>query len=590
MRKLFTFLALILLSLTFFSSPVLAAECREGWAGSDSLVDLARYEKECLEVISLFSEANFKNKETLKDFETQVGRYEVIIKAAEKQVKRLENDIVDREVDLGAQKVLLGERIRRFYIHQRGYSVLTVFLAAKNSSQFLRSFHYQQLVASEDKKAIEDLSRQLAQLVKDQEELEKNQNWLAGKKKEAEKQVSFFQKEVEKAEDYIGDLSAVVASLSAKQKSLLSARSGTFTSSVGDVPISFIPCSGPPGSPTYCDPGGGDWFAAFSFGAWTHRKGMSQYGAKGRADAGQSFEQILQAYYSFEGYEDRGGITIRVNDGDAVNQGNVVWSGSLEEYVKRIYEVPSSWPAVVLQAQSIAARSYVLAVTGNGAGTICANEHCQVFKTDPKGGEWESAVNSTSGKVMVSGGQAVKAYYSSTAGGYLTTSGWDTTDGQGGEGFASRAWESKAGTPWFYSSWFTQTYNSNSAKCNRSHPWLNSEEMADILNAWLVLSKQGNDERIMPVTINQCPIGGITGNPYSMDELRNKANEHGGAFTSVSSVSVTYSNDGFTSSLNFNTNKGSIPNVPGSEFKQAFNLRAPGHIAIRSPLFNIEKK
>ena len=118
---------------------------------------------------------------------------------------------------------------------------------------------------------------------------------------------------------------------------------------------------------------------------------------------------------------------------------------------------------------------------------------------------------------------------------------------------------------------------------------MNSEEVADILNAWLVINKEGGDDRILPKTINQCPIGGATGNPYSFDELRNKADGLGGAFTSVSSVSVTYSNDGFTSSVSFNTNKGTV-SISGSEFKQAFNLRAPGYIAVRSPLFNVEKR
>jgi len=579
MRKLTAFLFIGFSFLTIFFSPVLAAECREDCVGSDSIDELVRCANECEEVLNLYENANLKNKETLKTFEIQANRFEQMINSATVQINDLEKDISNRQTELDSQKILLGERIRRFYVRRRGYSTLAIFLAAKNSSQFLRSLHYQQLVASEDKKAIEDLSRQLTQLLNDQEELEKNQNWLAGKKKEAEKQVSFFQEEVKKAEDYIGDLSAVVASLTAKQKSLLSARSGTFTSSVGDVPISSIPCSGPPGSPTFCDPGGGDWFAAFSFGAWTHSKGMSQYGARGRAEAGQSTDQILQAYYHQTPVNKDTGGTISVSGyGDF----------SFEDYyLYGIAEMPSSWHKEALKAQAIAARSYAYRYKAEGR-SICATESCQVFsksKADNPPSAWKEAVSETRGKVI----EGVVTFYSSTAGGYLTTSGWDTIDGQGGEGFASRAWESKAGSPWFYSSWFTQTYNSNSAKCGRSHPWLNSEEIADILNAWLVLDKQGNDDRILPVTINQCPIGGITGNPYSMDELRNKANEQGGAFTGVSAVSVAYSNDGFTSSLNFSTNKGSV-SVSGSEFKQAFNLRAPGHIAIRSSLFNLEKK
>jgi hypothetical protein len=70
-----------------------------------------------------------------------------------------------------------------------------------------------------------------------------------------------------------------------------------------------------------------------------------------------------------------------------------------------------------------------------------------------------------------------------------------------------------------------------------------------------------------------------------MEEMKAEANNHGGAFGSVSSVSVSYSTDGFTNAVVVNG-----MSIPGDQFKQAFNLRAPGYISIRSSLFNIEKK
>jgi len=74
------------------------------------------------------------------------------------------------------------------------------------------------------------------------------------------------------------------------------------------------------------------------------------------------------------------------------------------------------------------------------------------------------------------------------------------------------------------------------------------------------------------------------GNPYSIAELRSI-----GGYTSVSGVSVTYSEAGVTSTVTFQTNKGSVP-ITGADFKKAFNLRAPGRISLMSGLFNIEKK
>ena len=125
---------------------------------------------------------------------------------------------------------------------------------------------------------------------------------------------------------------------------------------------------------------------------------MNQYGAWGRAKQGQNETQILQAYYNYDEIKKWDtNIEIRV-DG--------VGNYKLEEYVKRLYEVPDSWTdnnLAVLKAQAIAARSYVLAYTNNGQGSICSTENCQVVKSEPKGGNWEQAVNQTEGLVMAQG-------------------------------------------------------------------------------------------------------------------------------------------------------------------------------------------
>ncbi|MBI5356528.1 SpoIID/LytB domain-containing protein [Candidatus Collierbacteria bacterium] len=313
---------------------------------------------------------------------------------------------------------------------------------------------------------------------------------------------------------------------------------------------------------------------------------MSQYGAFGRAKSGQSAEDILKAYYG-------GGIEIKKDYSTNINI-NVRGYGSvdLETYAKRIYEMPGSWGdeggMEALKAQAVAARSYALAYTNNGAGSICATEACQVYKSSNKGGKWEEAVNATRGWVLIANGKPFSAWYASTSGGYqesyslngYSTPGfWDTKNGR--SGWTGDAYEKIAGSPWFYKGWYRSRSGDN---CGRTHPWLTSEEMADILNAWAVLVKSGQkDDRIMP-------IGGCWGgSPYSIDELRSRAESAGGGFKQVRGVSVTYADNGATSSLNFDTDKGSV-NILGSEFKKAFNLRAPGRIALKSGLFNIERK
>lgn len=107
--------------------------------------------------------------------------------------------------------------------------------------------------------------------------------------------------------------------------------------------------------------------------------------------------------------------------------------------------------------------------------------------------------------------------------------------------------------------------------------------MADILNAFVVLYQGGGEsERVVPTDLSSC--WGKPGNPYSLAELQGI-----GGYSSVSSVSVVYSDGGYTDSIAFQTNKGTVT-IKGAEFKKAFNLRAPGRIALKSGLFNIEKK
>ena len=108
---------------------------------------------------------------------------------------------------------------------------------------------------------------------------------------------------------------------------------------------------------------------------------------------------------------------------------------------------------------------------------------------------------------------------------------------------------------------------------------MTSEEMADVLNGWKVLFEGGGDSsRVTP----QGACWG--GNPYGISELQSIA-----VYTSVSGVSVSYSESGITANVTFQTNKGSVT-IGGNDFYKAFNLRAPGRIALKSGLFNIEKK
>ena len=120
--------------------------------------------------------------------------------------------------------------------------------------------------------------------------------------------------------------------------------------------------------------------------------------------------------------------------------------------------------------------------------------------------------------------------------------------------------------------------------------------MADILNAYVLLKAGKNTSRVLPETINDCPIAGMSGDPYDKDELRDKAEsvDSNAGYENVTGVKDIKYNDGRTTTLTFITDKGE-KQVDGQLFAEAFNIRAPGYTAIKhtpdsKALFNILKK
>lgn len=506
----------------------------------------------------------------LRKMESDIAAFQARIKTIEADVARKAAAIAKGERELAGYLDLASRRIRQLYIRSIANNPFVTFFSSTNIGSILRSLVYQQTVINEDKKIITQTALSVKDLEDKREALEQERESLAYLREETDKRAESVRKLVGEAEAYQSQLTGIITSLTTRQREILSEKSGTFQTTVGDVPLADDPNA----RPDY-NPGFSPAFAAFSFGA-PHFKGMSQYGAFGRAKSGQNYEQILRAYYG-------GGIEIRDHNPDASITVDGYGTYSLEEYAKRIYEMPGSWGdeggMEALKAQVVAARSYALA----RGGSICATEACQVFKPNPKGGKWEESVNATRGKVIYANGSPFSAWYASTSGGYqesyssngYSTPGfWDTSSGR--SGWTSQAYEKTAGSPWFYKGWYR---NRAGDSCGRSHPWLTQEEMADILNAWVVLFQGGGDSgRVTP----QGSCWG--GNPYSISELRAI-----GGYSSVSGVSVTYSDSGVTASVTFQTNKGSTT-INGNDFYKAFNLRAPGRIALKSGLFNIEKK
>jgi len=131
-------------------------------------------------------------------------------------------------------------------------------------------------------------------------------------------------------------------------------------------------------------------------------------------------------YLKLNGRRYRGPFVITAHD-DGVA---VVERIGLDAYLEGIREVPFSWDSDALEAQVVAARTYLawtLSDGRTGAGRrigydICATAACQVYAgVEPvlaeDGHRWKAAVEGTSGEILVYDGAPARAYYSSTTAG-----------------------------------------------------------------------------------------------------------------------------------------------------------------------------
>jgi len=499
-----------------------------------------------------------------------------------KQLDEINTILADRKTSL-AEKISLRNKVVRTYSKRQLLNDIETFLAT-NTSIGLNGFQFATLsqafntaVTDETIKIITGLNSEIVSYEKDKAEGEKlkgeledtQREFLAAKaeldarKSSAQGELSEAAKKESGYQNKLEDLEKEISELSDKQQSILKQKYGDEYGSVGDYESPESKTPEPPFKPAY---------AAFSYGAYTHYNGMSQYGAKGRADSGKDYKEILKFYYKV-GVKDQDNFP---DDIEVQGYGEM----DFQYYLYGLAEMPTDWPLEALKAQAVAGRTYAY----RSKKPICTTQSCQVFnksKADKvKNGEyknWKKAVDDTENEIL---DNPTTSQYSSTTGGYINNVGWDTYGSWPGQSY-----EKKAGSPWFYKAWYTKSYSSSDT-CGHGHPWLSEKEMADILNSYIVWSNGSGDEKdhISPTTTS-C----WGGDPYSLDEMASKADKYGKKYSKVTSVDVDISNGGYTSKVTLGTDNGTVT-LNGDTFKTVFNLRAPGYVAIRSRLFDLEKR
>jgi len=516
--------------------------------------------------IDAISPAQQKNKEDLAALNKQIVDLNFKIIKLTSQLKVLENQILGREEDLAFTKEIFDEKAKEHYTFLRLYDPITPFLFSDTASQAFQEIALRQRAADQDRKTMEDYATDLASLNIDKENLTKNKASLSSLQSQVSDKQKFLAGEVAKVDTYL-------STLSAKQQELLAAK---FNSA--PIPLLAYTSLGGCSSDIGKSSGFSPRYGFFTYGV-PNKTGLNQYGAKGRAEAGQSYSDILNAYYANFQIVDYGtGFNIRVDGtNDTYKQTFNNETYNIEEYLKHLYEMPTSWDSKALQAQAIAARSYALARTNNGQNSIPPDESGQVVKKELNDQRWIDAVVATSGKVMVNNGNPISAWYSSTHGGVVLRSGqigwsdsaWtkqviDTPSNSAGSfsELKSNAYDKQS--PWFFCDWgYRKDYNNTA--------WLKEEEVVDIVNAYILWEKDSST--IIHLSQTDKP----TGETWSAERVRQEIVNKGGTPTnSISSVSVPWDTSGISRNIIVNGRS-----FDAQKFKNLFNIRAPGNIQIK---------
>lgn len=547
---------------------------------ADELEDIEKKLSDLKRAMQVSVAATTPLEKNLDKLESQLNEIRRKTTVIEKAIDTKEKEVNEGEKLLILAQDLLSSKVREIYKSSTQFGTVALsFLFQQNLAESLRHFGYQRAVLNNNRDAIVKVVFYIKDLEQKKKDLESEKTRLALIKAETDKQAAFLTKEISGAKKYQSELSKKIAELTTKQQQLLVAKFSSL-----NLPTSLG------AGPLYCtddrkiDPGFSPAFAFFTYGI-PHRIGMNQYGAYGRARDGQSYEDILRAYFDNISFEKK----------DAKMKIKVQGYGEkeLDEYMLGIYEMPGDWPIEALKAQAVAARSYALAYTGSGEKEICTTQACQVYKGGNKGGNWEKAVRETEGKVMTSGGSVISAWYSSTDGGYTYFSsdvGWShrswtkrMRDAKGDVNSFSdlndRAYDRDS--PCFYAAQGARSEYGKSA-------WLKVSEVADIVNILMLAKKDSSIQNHLSQPDKPNPDGVETWDSERIkQELRNRGTT---PYNNITSVFVDWDKGlGKTTTVNVSGDAGSN-SFEGNEFKNFFNLRAPANIQIVGPLYNIEKR
>ncbi len=562
------------------------------------------------EEIQRIQNSSYSLTQQIQLIEQELQRVEDEMEQVKEDIAQREKDISEKEDDLEEKQNYIWDITERLYKSSR-YSFFEILFRQGNDEGFIQTLIFNRFVIDSQVSYMKTIAEEVRVFQEEKDELEKQREVFEKDQEEfgeskdllAQERVR-IQGELREQEETRGTLTRRIGGLNREisqlQNVLLVMRSGGTVVRAQD-----LVAGGPSGSIDGGPPGS---FGVFSFGAYTHRNGMSQWGARARADDGQSYREILNFYYSDlsldENYQEPEEITVRGTglscecqkrdeDGNCVSYEKVYnETVSFQTYMNRIYEIPPSWNTEVVKAQAVAARTFAIH-QHKAKGFIEPSQRDQVYKDCDNASSWVKAVQETKGEVLLNGSNIGYTQYAAVHGGWVDGPGsskYDVKEDRGDwNANIPMAWDNISGVSWFYRNWYTYRGNTCSTHPN---PWLTNEEMADLVNAYLYWShlsaiKVAGDARLLSVDYVPCIISSThkdagNANPYSMAELKEKVRSVGKEPVSrITDVSVSNAN-GWTQSITFLTDVGAI-NIDRSrveQFREAYNMRAPAYFAI----------
>ncbi|HWY79224.1 MAG TPA: SpoIID/LytB domain-containing protein [Candidatus Sulfotelmatobacter sp.] len=525
----------------------------------------------------------------LDNEQKQITNIKSQIAGVEADISLKKKQIDNGYTNLAQKEKIISATIRDFYVKSYYDSPLLAFFSQATMSEVTQTLAYQHAQTEQDKSIITNIALTINDLQNEKNQLQQEESWLTTTKAKLDTDTTKLNTVITGAKAYQSQLSNQIASLSQQQQQLIAQKYATL-----GIPTTAYTSSGGCSSDLnpYKDPGfGGTKFGFFTYGV-PNRVGLNQYGAKGRAEAGQSYNDILNAYYTnFQiTTMSTSSTTVTVNGTNDSGEAFTNQSFTIEDYLKHIYEMPSGWPSEALKSQAIAARSYVMHAIASGQTTVASNQSFQEVKTELNAQPWIDAVNATSGQVMTSGGQPIEAWFSSTHGGYTHASadiGWSATSytktAQDANG-AINSWADLNNnaydkqSPWFYCDWGSRSSANGTA-------WLSSNDISNIVNVILLSQTDGSTTPHLSQTDKNLPD--TWDDSRVQQELKNRGVT---PYTNISNISVNADfGSGNTTTVTV-TGDGGSHNFSGNNFKTLFNLRAPANIQIVGPLYNVEIK